>query len=79
MNSASQTTARVVQPDVQSPLHPHLEEVSSGTTHVLVRLKAWGVAFLNRHLPFGYEDEMGFHCGDLPSASAANAEFGRPD
>jgi len=65
MNSASQTTARVVQPELQPPLHAHLEEVSSHCAGFKVRVKHWVSSFFNRHVPYGYEDENGFHYGTI--------------
>ncbi len=71
MNPASQTTARVVQPDVQSPLQTHLEEVSSRYDRFRAGIKTRFTNFFSRHVPYGYEDETGFHYGPLPKDSDA--------
>lgn len=73
MNSASQTTARVVQPELQPQLQSHLEEVSSHCAGFRVRLKGWLSSFLNHHVPYGYEDENGFHLGALEEKSDRQA------
>ena len=66
MNSASHTTAKVVQSDARPPRPTHPVEVSSHTTWFTARIKALFSSFLSRRLPQGYEDEAGFHYGALP-------------
>lgn len=63
MNPTSQTTARVVQAEMQPPLPTPLEEVSAQCSGFKVRLRAWLSSYLNQHFPYGYEDESGFHYG----------------
>jgi hypothetical protein len=69
MNSASHTTARVVQPELQPQLQSHLEGVSSHCAGFKVRFKGWISAFFDRHVPYGYEDENGFHLGAMDEDS----------
>lgn len=66
MNSASQTTARVVQPELQPPLQAQLEEVSTQCAGFTVRIKSWLNSFFSQRIPYGYEDETGFHYGAMP-------------
>jgi hypothetical protein len=65
MNSASQTTARVVQPELQAPLQ-QLEEVSSHCASFTARVKNWFSFHFNEFIPSGYQDESGFHYGVDP-------------
>ena len=69
MNSASQTTARVVQPELQPPLQ-QLEEVSSRCASFTAKIKNWFSFHFSESIPFGYQDELGFHYGIPPKPSA---------
>ena len=62
MNSASQTTARVVQPELQPSLQ-QLDEVSSHCAGFPARVKSWFTGIFHNSIPYGYEDETGFHFG----------------
>ena len=70
MNPASQTTARVVQPKLQPPLQ-QLEEVSSHCTGFTTKVKHWFSSHFIECIPFGYQDELGFHY-DIPSKPVAD-------
>jgi len=67
MTTASHITAAVVETDVQSPLHAHLEGVSSRFAQRVAKIKIIFSKFYDRHVPVGYEDQAGFHFGDQPT------------
>ena len=69
MNSTSQTTARVVQPELQPPLQ-QLEEVSSHCAGFTAKIKFWFASHCIECIPFGYQDELGFHYGIPPKPAA---------
>jgi hypothetical protein len=66
VNPTSQTTARVVQTELQPPLHAQLEAVSSQCAGFTVRIKNWFSSHFSDVIPTGYEDETGFHYGVDP-------------
>lgn len=63
MNPTSQTTARVVQTELQPQLQQQLDEVSSHYAGCTARIKAWITSLWHPNIPYGYEDEAGFHYG----------------
>lgn len=71
MNSVSHTTARVVQPELQPSLQ-QLDEVSSHCAGINARIKSWFAGFFSPNIPYGYEDESGFHYGKPELESSAN-------
>lgn len=74
MTTASRTMAAVVETDVQAPLDAHLEGVSSRLVQLVARIKIIFSKFYDRHVPFGYEDQAGFHFGDQPTPSDSRFE-----
>ena len=74
MTSASQNPALVAPADAPAPALGEHERVAFRYPKLGARLKARLSAFFNRLLPYGYEDETGFHYGEQqpPSSSSAN-------
>ncbi|MGC3958846.1 MAG: hypothetical protein QM813_13185 [Verrucomicrobiota bacterium] len=70
VNPTSQTTARVVQTELQPQLQQQLDEVSSHCAGFTVRVKAWFASFFVQQIPYGYEDADGFHYGKPDSEIA---------
>ena len=73
MNPTSQTTARVVETELQPQLQQQLDEVSSHCAGFSVRIKGWFASFFSPQIPYGYEDETGFHYGKPPVESSDQA------
>ena len=48
------------------PSGVHRSQVSRGPSGFLPRLASLGHSAMNFLAPFGYEDEAGFHYGDIP-------------
>jgi hypothetical protein len=63
VNPTSQTTARVVETELQPQLQQQLDEVSSHCAGFSVRIKGWFASLFSPQIPYGYEDETGFHYG----------------
>jgi hypothetical protein len=75
MTTASHTTASVVETDVQAPLQAHLDDVSSRYLTLVAKIKIIFSKFYDRAIPFGYEDQSGFHFGEQPSPNDSGIEI----
>jgi hypothetical protein len=74
MITASHTTATVVETNVQAPLQAHLDDVSSRYISLVARIKIIFSKFYDRAVPFGYEDQSGFHFGEQSSPNDSGIE-----
>ena len=74
MTSASQNPAIGAQTDASFPASGLRERAASRRPRFGARMSARVSAFFNRLLPYGYEDETGFHYGQQPPPPKPHSE-----